>query len=93
MSKTDTTTALADMITELNWRSLQVRRKDATLNMFYKIVNNIVAISNNRLQENNLKSDLNSETHYFHLQTEMILPPHSPIVEQSPCRYPVSQVC
>jgi len=31
--------------------------------MFYKIVNNIVAINDTRLQENRLKSNI----HYFHI--------------------------
>ena len=63
--------------------------------MFYKIVNNIVAINDTRLlQENRLKSDI----HYFHIpfcrtlyrQKSFFPRPYSPRVEHPPCRYPVS---
>jgi hypothetical protein len=43
---TNTVTPLAftNMFQHLEWRSLQDRRKDSRLNMFYKIVNNKVEI-------------------------------------------------
>ena len=58
--------SVTGMITDLNWRSLHDRRKDASSIMFYNIVNNIVAISHTRIQAKS-KSDPNSDIHYFHI--------------------------
>ena len=38
------TSSVGNMLQHLEWRSLQDRRKDSRLNMFYKIVNNKVEI-------------------------------------------------
>ena len=38
------TSSVGNMLQYLEWRSLQDRRKDSRLNMFYKIVNNKVEI-------------------------------------------------
>ena len=38
------TSSVGNMLQYLEWRSLQDRRKDSRLNMFYKIVNNKVKI-------------------------------------------------
>ena len=41
----DTRASVSDMLETLGWRSLQQRRADARLCLFFKIVNNMVAVS------------------------------------------------
>ena len=38
------TSSVSNMLTNLNWPSLQIRRTRSRLIMFYKIINNVVAI-------------------------------------------------
>ena len=51
------TTSVGNMLQYLEWRSLQDRRKDSRLNMFYKIVNDKVEIQKNRQTHSTKKTD------------------------------------
>ena len=42
------TSSVSDMLSTMNWRSLQDRRRDARLCMLYKIDRNLVAIKNDK---------------------------------------------
>ena len=63
------TSSVGNMLQYLEWRSLQDRRKDSRLNMFYKIVNNKVDYPKNRQTHSTKKADtivkLNTEKNLF----------------------------
>ena len=63
------TSSVGNMLQHLEWRSLQDRRKDSRLNMFYKIVNNKVDYPKNRQTHSTKKADtivkLNTEKNLF----------------------------
>ena len=57
--------SVSEMIEELGWKNLQLRRKEARLAMFYKIVNNMVGIDKEKyLQKPNRKSRHTQEHGY-----------------------------
>jgi hypothetical protein len=47
------TSNVSDMMSNLNWETLEQRRMRARVTMFYKITNNVVAIDPNSSTENN----------------------------------------
>jgi inhibitor of KinA sporulation pathway (predicted exonuclease) len=49
--------SVGNMLQHLEWRSLEDRRNDSRLNMFYKIVNNKVEIQKNRQTYSTKKAD------------------------------------
>ena len=49
--------SVGNMLQHLEWRSLEDRRNDSRLNMFYKIVNNKVEIQKNRQTHSTKKAD------------------------------------
>lgn len=59
------TSSVSDMITDLNWPSLEIRRLRSRLIMFYKIVHHKVAI----YPENNLLIPSNSRTRHSNTHT------------------------
>ena len=69
------TSSVGNMLQHLEWRSLQDRRKDSRLNIFYKIVNNKVEIQKtNRLIPQKDRHDIHtlnaSKYHLVKLNTE-----------------------
>ena len=61
------TSSVSDMLQHLNWRSLSDRRTDARLTMFYKIVNNKVAIPKTDRLIPPLRLSRNMHAHSFQL--------------------------
>ncbi len=60
--------SVTDMLNDLQWKSLEDRRKEARLIMFYKIVNNLVHIpSENRRKPNLNKPEPTNSLFYFHI--------------------------
>ena len=66
-NKYGNTSSVGNMLQHLEWRSLQDRRKDSRLNMFYKIVNDKVEIQKNRHDIPTLKA---SKYHLVKLNTD-----------------------
>ena len=66
--------SVTSMISQLGWRSLQDRRSDARLTMFYKIVNGLVAIP----MPSYVKSPVRLSRHMHPLSYTQI---------QTPCNY------
>ena len=60
--------SVTDMLADLRWPSLQERRCEARLAMYYNIVNGQVGINmNNRLSQNDTKTDPESGVYRYHL--------------------------
>ena len=58
--------SLTDMLSDLQWKSLQDRRKEARLTMLYKIMNSQVAIpTDHRLKLNTAKSEQTTTSSIF----------------------------
>ena len=58
------TSSVGDMLNDLNWRTLEIRRKNQRLTMMYKIHNNLVRID----RDNFLERILPSHTHCYQYQ-------------------------
>ncbi len=61
--------SVTDMLEELKWKSLQQRRKEARLIMFYKIVNDMVAIDKDQHLTKPLRRSRHTEEHAYTIQT------------------------
>ena len=61
------TSSVSNMLQHLEWRSLQDRRKNSRLNMFYKIVNNKVEIQKNRQTHSTKRQTRHSHTKSFQI--------------------------
>ena len=58
--------SVGEMIKQLEWKSLQLRRKEARLNMMYKIVNDKVAINPDKyFNKPNRTSSRHTQPHSF----------------------------
>ena len=64
------TSSVGDMLNNLNWQTLEIRRKNQRLTMMYKIHNNLVGIDRDNFLEEKRRI-LPSHTHCYHCQYQV----------------------
>ena len=68
------TSSVGDMLNDLNWQTLEIRRKNQRLTMMYKIHNNLVGIDRDNFLEEKRRI-LPSHTHCYQYQIPVCTKP------------------